>query len=197
MNAAGIRVFYGSLQEDIAVAELRPPIASYVVVGSFAPTRPLRVLDLGVLGSAFDYADLFDPSFASISPRLSFLSMLEQEVSLPVQPHDEVLDYIPTQVMAEYLNLVVGLDGVAYPSAQFGDAPHPGQVAGRRLPPTERNVALFGAAGITEAEPLSEGVQPGLRLVSRRLLEIRGIKIRFEPEMWTHYDTHHEEEQEG
>ena len=45
MNAAGVRVFYGALQERIAVAELRPPIGSHVVVGSFAPTRGLRVVD--------------------------------------------------------------------------------------------------------------------------------------------------------
>jgi RES domain len=44
MNAAGIRVFYAALREDICVAELRPPVSSHVVLGAFTPTRPVRVL---------------------------------------------------------------------------------------------------------------------------------------------------------
>jgi hypothetical protein len=133
MNGAGIRVFYGALQERIAVAELRPPIGSHVVVGSFAPTRALRIVDLGVLGEPSEYEDMFSPRFEEVSTRLAFLQMLEQEISLPVQPHDQELEYITTQLVAEYVGVVLGLDGVAYRSAQVGEVPFPGQISGPTL----------------------------------------------------------------
>jgi len=146
MNAAGVRAFYGALDERIAVAEVRPPIGSHVVVGAFAPTRALRILDLGALGRVrvFDHADLFSGEFDAISTRFTFLHRLEQEISLPVQPHDEVLEYVPTQVIAEYVKIAVGLDGVAYRSAQVGEAPGQWQLAGPQLAASERNVVLFG-----------------------------------------------------
>jgi hypothetical protein len=78
----------------IAVAELRPPIGSYVVLGSFAPTGALRIVDLGVLGDPFDYEDMFSSRFEEVSTRLAFLAILEQEMSLPVQPLDQELEYI-------------------------------------------------------------------------------------------------------
>jgi hypothetical protein len=190
MNAAGVRVFYGALEERIAVAEIRPPIGSHVVVGSFAPTRPLRILDLSALGSVLEYADPFSPEFETTSTRLTILQTLEQEISLPVQPHDEVLEYIPTQVIAEYVRIVLGLDGVAYRSAQVGTAPDPGQIAGPRLPAEERNVVLLGSAAMTlEEPPAAEGISPGLSFVagSEKLLDIRRIEITYEPNMWTHY----------
>jgi hypothetical protein len=174
MNPAGVRVFYGALQERIAVAELRPPIGSYVVLGSFVPTQPLRILDLGSLGNVFEYEDLFSVNFEKVATRLTFLRMLEQEISSPVQPHDQTLDYIPTQLVAEYVRFVLGLDGIAYRSAQSGEAPAPGQIHGAPLPANERNVALFGSAALTILDQVPEGVMPGLRFVpdSQQLFEI-------------------------
>ena len=49
MNAAGIRVFYGALKEEIALAEVRPSVGCFVVLGTFRPTRSLKVVDLGRL----------------------------------------------------------------------------------------------------------------------------------------------------
>jgi hypothetical protein len=189
MNAAGVRVFYGALQERIAVAELRPPIGSHVIVGSFAPTRGLRIVDLGVLGDVFEYEDLFSSNFEAVSTRLTFLRMLEQEISLPVQPHHQALEYIPTQVVAEYIRIVLGLDGVGYRSAQVGESPAPGQIIGPRLHPNERNVVLFGVAALTTSEAAPDGLQPGLRFVpdSQQMFDITNIEIRYRNNMWAHY----------
>lgn len=199
MNGAGIRVFYGALQERIAVAELRPPIGSYVVVGSFAPTRALRIVDLGVLGEPFEYEDMFSPRFEEVSTRLAFLEMLEQEISLPVQPHDQELEYITTQLVAEYVRVVLGLDGVAYRSAQVGEVPFPGQIAGPRLGPAERNVVLFGTAAMTTSDS-TEDVHPGLAFVqgSEQMLDVTKIEISYRQNMWAHYQdppTEDDEEQ--
>jgi hypothetical protein len=190
MNSAGVRVFYGALQERIAVAELRPPIGSHVVVGSFAPTRALRILDLGGLErSPLAYADLFSPHFDTVSSRLTFLQELEQEISLPVQPHDEVLEYVPTQIFAEYVKIVHNVDGVAYRSAQISRAPEPGQIAGRALAANERNIVLFGDAAVTVDEVQTEGTQPGLRFVqgSQQTFDITEIDVKYQRNMWAHF----------
>ena len=191
MNAAGIRVLYGALGEQTAVAEIRPQVGSHVVVGSFAPSRPLRVLDIGALNHVRDCADLFDPEFDFVSKRLVFLRMLEQEISLPVQFHgDEALDYIPTQVVAEYIRTALKFDGVIYGSAQLGRVPEPGQFFGSLQDSGERNVVLFGAAAITSAEPSPEAVEPGLRFVSRseQLIDVTKVEIVYRQNMGAHYE---------
>ena len=179
MNAAGIRVLYGALQERIAVAEVQPSIGSYVVIGSFTPTRTLAVLDLGSLGDVFDYLDLFHPEFPAVSDRLTCLRMLEQEMALPIQLAEEAVNQVPTQVLAEYVHVVLGLDGLAYRSTQTGKTPSWGQLHGARLEATERNVVLFGAAAMTTKETSDAVPGPGLRFLpeSRQVVDITQIKI--------------------
>ena len=149
----------------------------------------MRIIDLSVLGDVFEYRDLFDPTFETISTRLTFLRMLEQEISLPVQPHDEALEYIPTQVVAEYIASVLGFDGVAYRSAQISQLPNPGQIIGPRLHLDERNVVLFGAAAVTASEAAAEGLQPGLRFIpdSQQMFNITRIELLYQKNMWAHY----------
>ena len=170
MNAASTRAFYGALQERIAVAEVQPSIGGYLLVGAFAPTRPIAVLDLGALGDVFDHTGLFDPEFDVVLQRLAFLRMLEREISLPIQPAEEPVGYIPTQVVAEYIHTVLGLDGLAYRSTQMGEAPPWPPICGARQEPTERNVVLFGGAALTAEEGTPEVLEPRLRLLpeSRR-----------------------------
>jgi hypothetical protein len=178
---------------------LRPPIGSHVVVGSFAPTRALRILDLGGLEEPLDYEDIFGPESEHVSTRFTFLQMLEQEISLPVQPHDQELEYIPTQLVAEYVRVVLGLDGVAYRSAQIGEMPSPNQVAGPKLEPNERNVVLFGAAGVTTSDTAQDGVKPGLAFVpdSQQMLDITKIEVNYCQNMWAHYQDASIEDEEA
>ena len=41
MNAKGISTFYGATNEDIALAEVRPPVGSQVAIARFDIIRPL------------------------------------------------------------------------------------------------------------------------------------------------------------
>ena len=49
MNAAGIPVFYGATSAAVALAEVRPPVGSKVLVGCFKVVRTLKLLDLEAL----------------------------------------------------------------------------------------------------------------------------------------------------
>lgn len=190
MNATGIRAFYGALEDRIAIAEVKPSIGSYIVLGSFVPTRALAVVDFGALGDVLERSDVFDPEFDAISERLVFLRMLEHELSLPIQPAEDPIGYVPTQVVAEYVHVVLGLDGLAYRSTQTGDALQPGQLYGGRQGPMERNVVLFGGAAVTTSEERQDGLQPGLRflLESRQVVAITRINICYRETFPAHYE---------
>ncbi len=49
MNAPGISVFYGALDEATCIAEARAPVGSHVVVAKFHLLRPVRLLDFDAL----------------------------------------------------------------------------------------------------------------------------------------------------
>ena len=60
MNAQGIAVFYGATDEQVAIAEGRPPVGSLVAVARFEIIRPFRILSLGNLGFANADGSIFD-----------------------------------------------------------------------------------------------------------------------------------------
>jgi len=144
MNAKGISVFYGATSADTAVAEVRPPVGSHVVVGQFTISRPLRLLDLNALadivpGSGLSY---FNPSSKDIVARHDFLRSLCNQLVMPVMPEFEDDGYLITQLVADFLatHAELALDGILFESVQHrGASPEPG-----------RNVVLFNKASRTE-----------------------------------------------
>jgi hypothetical protein len=54
MSAAGVSVFYGATDRDVALVEVRPPVGSKVLIGCFEVIRPLRLLDLPALNELQD-----------------------------------------------------------------------------------------------------------------------------------------------
>ena len=102
------------------VAEIRPPVGSYVVTGRFEVIRPLRLLDLEALTHIYEARSYFDASYEQSAARLSFLRALGERVSRPVLPEDEEFDYLPAQAIAEYLSSHRKLDGIVFHSAQTG-----------------------------------------------------------------------------
>ena len=62
----------------------------------------------------------FDPRYEEKRGRASFLKELVTEISRPIMPEDEELEYIPTQIVAEYLAKRANprIDGILYPSSQ-------------------------------------------------------------------------------
>src|SRR3972149_4472710 len=103
MNPAGIPVFYGGFSEDICTAEVRPYVGGLVVVGEFRTTHRLRLLDLTMLDEHGFAGSMFQPDFYERVTRRLFLRSFHNLISRSVQPHEEVLEYLPTQAVAEYI----------------------------------------------------------------------------------------------
>lgn len=139
MNAAGIAVFYGSFDIETCVAELRIPVGGAAVVGKFEIIKPLRILDLTRLATTAEALSYFAPRYAEIRAYSDFIEGFHQEIRRAVIPGRENLDYLPTQVVAEYLwsQADPPIDGLIFGSAQISESannivlfPHASTVAG-------------------------------------------------------------------
>ncbi|MFZ3401752.1 RES domain-containing protein [Aeromonas salmonicida] len=120
MNARGISVFYGATEPSGALAEVRPPVGSHVVVAKFCIVRPLRMLDLSALEFVYEEGSIFDPSFKEKLERVAFLRSLGRLITKPVMPDDQDLDYLATQAIADFLATEnePRLDGIIFSSSQ-------------------------------------------------------------------------------
>ena len=147
MNAAGISVFYGAIDKETCIAEARAPVGSYVVLGRFEVIRPVRLLDFDTLTKVYVEGSHFDPNYHTGRSRAAFLRRLVHEISRPVMPRDEEFEYLPTQVVSEYLAARVEprLDGIVF---------HSSQTAGEG-----RNLVLFNHACGVEPYELPKGTE--------------------------------------
>lgn len=144
MNALGISVFYGATSIESAVAEVRPPVGSRVVVAKFNVLRPLRLLDLTSLEHAHDTGSIFDLTLKDRLERVAFLRSVGKRMTRAVMPDDQALDYLATQAIADFLATEnePALDGILFQSAQAKEG---------------RNVVLFHKASKVEPIPIPEG----------------------------------------
>ena len=121
MNAKGVSVFYGANDPEVALAEVRPPVGSQVVVACFEILRPLRLLDLTALEKVtVKGGSVFDPAFSHHLERAMFLRSLSSRITKPVMPDDEAFEYLITQAIADFLvnGGAVNIDGIIFPSVQ-------------------------------------------------------------------------------
>jgi len=157
MNAAGIAVFYGATDPDVALAEVQPPVGSKVLIGHFELLRPLMLLDTEALERVDAGAgSVFDPDYVNRLERTAFLRGLSQRIAKPVMPDDRVRDYLPTQAITDFLATAVDppLDGILYPSVQVGLPSSSVRVFGARK--DRRNVVLFQKAARVQALDLPD-----------------------------------------
>lgn len=131
MNPAGIAYLYTAYDKATALAEVvdRPPFKA--VIGEFRNTRHLNIVDLSDLPPT---PSPFDEDRIAERQNLLFLRRFVEEISEPVgKDGSEHIDYVPSQVVCEYLAQVLKskgqrIDGLAYPSAVM---------------PSGRNLVLF------------------------------------------------------
>lgn len=147
MNAHGIAVFYGANDQDVALAEVRPPVGCRAVIGEFELLRTVRLLDVSALESVYFHGSVFDPAYAGQQSLARFMGRLSDRITIPVMPDDEPTEYLITQMIADYLARRPGpaLDGILFQSVQ--------------RPGDQRNVVLFHHASRVEAIDTPEGAE--------------------------------------
>jgi hypothetical protein len=155
MNAAGVPAFYAAFEFDTCVAEIRPSVGSQIVGAGFQIVRPIVVLDTTRFERPIRRRSVFSSNYTERLQQWSFMQRFMYEISRPVLPDDTLLDYIPTQAVAEFicneLEVYVGgdkrnVDAIIFSSAQR---------------PNGRNIVIFGdAAVVRESESAKEPTTP-------------------------------------
>lgn len=123
MSPAGIPMFYGALDRQTALDEVarhNRDNEPYATMGAFALSSPITVVDLARLPEP---PTIFHPTLGSRRREIAFLHEFVKEMSAPVAPGDEVIAYVPTQVVTEFFLRVLRpasratITGLAYASA--------------------------------------------------------------------------------
>lgn len=124
MSPAGIPMFYGSYDEETALAETVPSRKKndYATIGTFKPLHSIRVLDLTKLAPV---PSLFDEEKRDLRPQLVFMNSFVRDLRKPIAKDDRVhIEYVPTQVFTEYIRYLhagdegLPVDGIVYASSR-------------------------------------------------------------------------------
>ena len=147
MNSSGIQAFYAAYDLPTCIAELRPRVGSIVASAEFEITKPLVALDTTKFAGEAKEPNLFAKDHVKRMAQWRFMQSFMHEISQPISPDDEHLDYIPTQAVAEYLlrHHKLHLNGEKRPieAVIFRSAQHP----------TGKNIVILGDASTVESPP--------------------------------------------
>jgi hypothetical protein len=124
MSPAGIPMFYGAVDPDTAVREVAIRTDDrWVTVAAFETSQACTVVDFTALPPV---PSQFDPERAHSLRSLLFLHEFAAKLAQPARARLEQVDYVPTQVVTEYLLRIHGrrtpINGLLYPSAFSGGA---------------------------------------------------------------------------
>jgi hypothetical protein len=121
MNPKGISYFYGAVDRETCVAELRPSMGERVISGEFELTKKVALLDLTLLSTSYHkkMESMFEDDYLEKRIARELLRQLERLIAQPVLEGDE-FDYLPTQAMSEYLarHATPRIDGIVFKSVQ-------------------------------------------------------------------------------
>lgn len=138
MNPIGVPVFYGALDSSTCISEVRPSVGSFAVLGKFSILRELKVLNLDLLQKLVVKGSYFDPESNERWGKAKFLRKIVKQLTKPVMPSDEHLEYLPTQAIAEYFAEIIEpkIDGIIFNSSQVANE--------------GKNIVLFNHASVVE-----------------------------------------------
>lgn len=101
-NPPNIRVFYGALDKKTACYEIKPYLKQTIAIASFIVKRPKKIFD----------------ATKNVKHDIStFIKDANDHFKKPLRPNDNAVDYVPTQILADYLQNKYGIDGIIYSSS--------------------------------------------------------------------------------
>lgn len=118
-NPYNINVLYVADSEDVAIAEVRAVVHEKVAVAAMVLNRDAKIIDFAGERPGWDW--YFGPRPNATQEELvafnerDMLLRIGGAFSKPLTVDDSRRDYIPTQIIAEYLKSI-GYDGISYQS---------------------------------------------------------------------------------
>lgn len=124
MNPAGVSMFYCS--EDISltikeVVDIEDDSRPFYTTGMFESKKGMKLLNLS---KSLEKPSIYDEgNHDSIDP-IDFFNSFIIDITQPVKLEDSIIEYIPTQIITEYLryNPLLNIDGIIYPSSKDLDS---------------------------------------------------------------------------
>ena len=116
----GISYGYFALDETTAIKEIRATKDDKVVIGKFNITDELKLIDFR-FQSMKSKVNIFKTDLdISLYCQQQFIKEFLQDISKPIIDSNQYLEYVPTQIMAEYI-WHLGYDGFLFDSSQNKD----------------------------------------------------------------------------
>ena len=115
-NPKGIPYLYLASNCETALAEVRPWVGSTVSVGQFKIVRKLKVVNCT---TERQDSTLYFEKLSQKKREEAVWSAIDKAFAKPINPTDDVADYVPTQVLSELFKSK-GFDGIGYRSS-LGD----------------------------------------------------------------------------
>ncbi|WP_199616961.1 RES family NAD+ phosphorylase [Paenibacillus alkalitolerans] len=100
-NSAGIRCLYLASDLDTTIHEIRAGVFDYISIGRFELTKDIVVVDL----KAIDHISPFFDGCDFIINK-EHLRRINMEIGRALRRSDSVLDYIPTQYIADFIKSI-------------------------------------------------------------------------------------------
>lgn len=116
MNPDGISYFYGAEDKETCIKEIRAAETDNVVFGQFQTKRSMKLINLSRVPDITPTSIFSDDYDHNMVWAKDFLSLFCAEISSPVDGKDASIEYIPTQILSEYIRSR-GYDGVCYHSS--------------------------------------------------------------------------------
>ncbi len=107
MSPAGISLFYGGLDVETCICEVRPNVGEKVIVAEFQVLKTLKILNLSARELEEQPLSIFDEkySFEYEEYFKPFINYFVRDISRPIRPNDAAVDYTPTQVFTEFMRI--------------------------------------------------------------------------------------------
>jgi len=105
MSPAGISFFYGGMDADVCIYEVRPSVGDEVVVAEFEVLKEIPILNLSIDLNASVSIFSEDYSFYYEEFIKPFLRHFSKDISKPMRTNDSDIEYVPTQIFTEFLKI--------------------------------------------------------------------------------------------
>lgn len=118
MSACGISAFYASDKFETSLKEVQKENSNnnIIAVGQFKNLKALKCLDLTAINE-IKLPSIFELEKYDEREAILFLKGLNKELTRPIKDLQPI-EYVPTQIFAEYFKLVQKLDGIKYNSSK-------------------------------------------------------------------------------
>ncbi|WP_407158287.1 RES domain-containing protein [Bradyrhizobium sp. STM 3557] len=125
IKAGGILAFYGAMNQQTAIADVRPSAGCQVAVARFEIIRKLRLLDLTALTNLRFTKTLADFGLTGRREAAIFLRSLSGRLAQSGMPDDDPYNHLATDSMVHFLAMetTAPIDGIIFPRARAVGSP--------------------------------------------------------------------------